>query len=294
MMRREATRWTLTVKSFAFVGIVIILAALYLLAPVARAADLGLIDAASLHRNPSAWTVLDARPKREWEAGHIPKSRSFSWEDYTRTDGKGIRYRPFPPKELAAALARLGIDERTPVAVYGDADRSWGGEGWDIWVLSWLGHKGPIRLLQGGVQAWRSENLPLVRGAENGPVAKPRYVVNLKPEIEISTEEIECDKGSPIIIDVRSTLERLEGRIPRSVHIPWSDFYKGSDRRPLASSEVAGLLKDRGVDVTRPVVYYCLGGIRSSYAWLVHELAGLPHARNYLGGMEAWEKRPSR
>ena len=154
----------------------------------ALAHDVGLIEPRALARNPAAWVVLDSRPKSEWQAGHIPGARSFSWEDYTRTDGKGIPYKVRPPREMAEGLGAMGIDEKTPVTVYGDADKSWGGEGWTVWVLAWLGHKGPIRLLNGGIQEWRA------------------------------------------------------------------------------------------------------GGIRSAYAWTVHELAGLPPARNYEGGMEEWKR----
>jgi thiosulfate/3-mercaptopyruvate sulfurtransferase len=257
----------------------------------ALATDLGLIDAATLNRNPSRWVVLDARPKSEWEAGHIPGARSFSWENYTRTDEKGVQYRVFPPEELAIALAGLGIDEKTPVVIYGDADKSWGGEGWDAWVLSWLGHKGPIRLLNGGTHAWRSRDLPLTKGVEKPAIKKSRYQVNLKQQLDISTEELERQKGSLVLIDVRSTLEWLRGRIPGAIHIPWDDFYSGKERRPLTSGELKKLLAGHGVDTTKPIVYYCLGGIRSSYAWLTHELAGLPAARNYEGGMAAWQRR---
>jgi thiosulfate/3-mercaptopyruvate sulfurtransferase len=48
------------------------------------------------------------------------------------------------------------------------------------------------------------------------------------------------------------------------------------------------------VNTAKPVVYYCAGGIRSAYTWLVHELAGLPDARNYEGGMAAWQKRDTK
>jgi thiosulfate/3-mercaptopyruvate sulfurtransferase len=260
----------------------------------APAPDLGLIDIATVKGNPSRWAILDGRSKSEWEAGHIPGAYSFCWENYTRTDEKGVEYRVFPPKELAQILGALGIDENTPVVVYGDADKSWGGEGWDAWVLSWLGHKGPIRLLNGGIQAWRAQGLPLVKGPEKKAVNKAEYRFNLKPELDISTEDLEQKKGSPVIIDVRSTLERLKGKIPGSIHISWEDFHSGPDRRPLAPGEVKKLLASHGVDTSRPVVYYCYGGIRSGYTWLVHQLAGLPPARNYEGGMAAWQKRASR
>jgi thiosulfate/3-mercaptopyruvate sulfurtransferase len=50
------------------------------------------------------------------------------------------------------------------------------------------------------------------------------------------------------------------------------------------------LLAKHGVDLRKPVVYYCTGGIRSGYAWMVHTLAGLPNGRNYEGGMEEWKR----
>lgn len=259
----------------------------------ALGADLGLIDATTLNNNLSKWVVIDARPKAEWEAGHIPGAVSLAWENYTRTDAKGVQFTSFPPAELAVALAGLGIDERTPLVVYGDADKSWGGEGYDIWLLSWLGHRGPIKLLSGGIQAWRSKNLPLAKGAERPLAGKPRYLVDIKPQLIAVTEEVARLNGGATLVDVRSTFEWLKGRIPGAVHIPWDDFYTGKDRHPLPPADVKKLLARHGVDTSRPVIYYCLGGVRSAYAWLTHQLSGLPAARNYKGGMEAWQKRQS-
>jgi thiosulfate/3-mercaptopyruvate sulfurtransferase len=255
------------------------------------AADLGLIDAAALKGNSSKWVILDARPKADWEVGHIPGAIQFSWDNYTRTDTRGIQFSSFPPQELAVALAGLGIDEKSQVVVYGDADKSWGSEGYDVWLLSWLGHKGPVRLLNGGIQAWRTQNLPLAEGAEKPAAKKARYQVDLKPRYIVSTEEVQKGKGSFVLVDVRSTFEWIKGRIPGAIHIPWEDFYTGKDRRPLPPAELKKLLARHGVDTSRPVVYYCLGGVRSAYAWMTSQLAGLPDARNYKGSWAAWEKR---
>ncbi|QEM67635.1 sulfurtransferase [Geobacter sp. FeAm09] len=278
---------------FQVMAVVLLMAAAAVCcSPVAMAADLGLIDAATLKGNPAKWVVLDARPRAEWEAGHIPGAIPFSWENYTRTDARGVKYSSFPPQEVAVALAGLGIDEKTPIVVYGDADKSWGGEGYDVWLLSWLGHRGPIRLLNGGLQAWRGQNLPLARGAEKPAARKARYHVSLKPQYQIATEEVQSGKGAYALVDVRSTFEWLKGRIPGAVHIPWEEFYTGKEHRPLPAAELKKLLARHGVDTSKPVVYYCLGGIRSGYAWTAHQLAGLPEAHNYKGGWAAWEKRP--
>jgi thiosulfate/3-mercaptopyruvate sulfurtransferase len=255
------------------------------------AADLGLIEATALKGNVAKWTILDARPKAEWEAGHIPGAIPFSWEDFTRTDAKGIKYSSLPPQELAVALAGLGIDEKSPMVVYGDADKSWGGEAYAAWLLTWLGHNGPIRLLNGGIQAWRGQNLPLTKGAEKSTAPKARYLFDLKPQFLVSTEDIQRGAGAYTLIDTRSTFEWIKGKIPGAIHIPWDDFHTGKERRPLSSTELRKLLGKHGVDTSKPVVYYCLGGVRSSYAWLTHQLAGLPEAKNYKGSWAAWEKR---
>jgi len=226
-------------------------------------------------------------------AGHIPGALSFSWEDYTRTDERGVPYRVWPPHELATELGRIGIDENTRLVVYGDADKSWGGEGWDCWIFSWLGHKGPIRFLNGGIQAWKSNNFKIIQGPEKRKTKSIQYKFKLQPHLNITTADLERQKSFFVLIDTRSTLEWFKGHIPGAVHIQWTEFYSGKDRRPLPPDALKKLLQKNGIDINKPIVYYCAGGIRSGYAWLVHQLAGLPAARNYEGGFEAWKRQSS-
>jgi thiosulfate/3-mercaptopyruvate sulfurtransferase len=254
-------------------------------------ADLGLIDAAALKSGAAKWTILDSRSKGDWEAGHIPGAIQFFWDGYTRTDANGVKYASIPPQELAVALAGLGIDEKTPLAVYGDADKSWGSEGYTVWLLSWLGHKGPIRLLNGGIQAWKAQNLPLTASPEKPAARKAAYKVDLQPRYIVNTEDVQNNNGKYSLVDTRSTFEWLKGKIPGAIHIPWEDFYTGKDRHPLPPEELKKLLAKHKVDTSKPVVFYCLGGVRSAYAWTVYQLSGLPDAKNYKGSWAAWEKR---
>jgi thiosulfate/3-mercaptopyruvate sulfurtransferase len=257
------------------------------------AANLGLIEPHVLYKDLSDWVILDARPRDEWTAGHIPGALSFSWEEYTRTDNNGVPYRVWAPQELAAELGRMGIDENTRIVVYGDADKSWGGEGWDCWVLAWIGHKGSVRLLAGGIQSWRNNNYPIKQGMEKVNVRPVQYKFKLEPYLDISTADLKRQKSNLILVDTRSTLEWFRGKIPGAIHISWEKFYTGKDRRPLSPNALKELLQKHGADLSKPVVYYCTGGIRSGYAWLVHQFAGLPTARNYEGGFEAWKRLSS-
>ncbi|MCC7140610.1 MAG: sulfurtransferase [Candidatus Eisenbacteria bacterium] len=251
--------------------------------------DLGLISASTLAPVRERWIVLDARPGAAYRDGHLAGALSFSWEDHTSTDPDGVRYQPGPPESIAQTLGELGISASSPIVVYGDAAESWGGEGWACWLLAWIGHEGPIRLIDGGIEAWQAAGLPLTT---DPPAARPPvdYAVSLRPELDIDTNNLRHPSQPFTVIDTRSNAEWMAGRIPGAVHIPWDRFSTGADHRPLEPAALHELLAEHGVPLDRPVVYYCTGGIRSAYCWLVHQLSDLPDARNYEGGIEAWDK----
>lgn len=255
-----------------------------------EAVRLRLVSATEAQQLPAV-TILDARSRSGWMQGHIPGACSFSWEDYTRTDIDGVKYRTLPSAELALALGEKGIDATTDVLIYADADTSWGGEGWAAWILAWLGHQGTVYILDGGMQAWKKAGLALEQGENLCPqTSKPRhYAVNLRTELNISAEELQQNKKDYTLIDTRNYWnEWLLGHLSDAVHINWEKFYTGKTRRPLGKGALIRLLRENRVDPAKPVVYYCSGGIRSGYTWLVHTLAGLPAAINYEGGTEEW------
>jgi len=249
------------------------------------------LEATTLEQNPTAWMILDARPRKVWQEAHIPGAFSFSWEDYTKTDAAGIPYRILPPAELSAALGALGITEQTALLIYGDADSSWGGEGWLCWALAWLGHQGSVRVLNGGIQQWKGLGYGVTNLESAPPAPAARYQVKLQPELNISAAEISAQQDKFVLVDTRSTVEWVLGRIPKAIHINWKDFFHGSDNRPLGREELQRLLQDNGVATDRKVVYYCTGGVRSGYTWMVHQLAGLPTAVNFEGGIEEWNRQ---
>ncbi len=264
-----------------------------------QATDLQRINAADLKPAGHGWVILDARPVSRWEKGHIPGALSFSWETYTRTDADGVSYRIMPTKILADTLGTMGITRQTPVAVYGDADSSWGGEGWVCWIFSLLGHQGPIGLVDGGVQSWRQLDYPMKTGKFAFPETKnserqTRYVPEFQPGLIITAHAIwkkEKSGGQRQLVDTRSTREWIFGHLPGAVHISWEDFFSGRLNSPLDRDALIHLLEKNGIDPARPVVYYCTGGIRSGYAWTVHALSGLSPAINFEGGTEEWNRK---
>ncbi|KAF0187927.1 MAG: rhodanese-like domain/cysteine-rich domain-containing [Desulfobulbaceae bacterium] len=251
-------------------------------------ADLGLIKPSTLTQD-NTWIILDCRPEKNYDQGHLPGALPFSWEKLTATDKDGVKYRITPPNELAAILGNMGISEKSKIVFYGDTDSSWGGEGWGAWVFTWLGHQGPIRILEGGIQAWAKVGLPVEKNRPK-EVQATTYLVSLKPEADVTVQQLVDHGDQYTLIDVRSTLEWLRGHLPNAIHISWGKFYQGADRAPLSRVQLQKLLADHGVNLNKPVVYYCTGGIRSGYTWMAHELSGLGTAINFEGGTEAWDK----
>lgn len=253
------------------------------------ALDTALLEPSQLQNDLQKWTVLDARPGKDWQSGHIPGALSFSWEDHVQGDSSGSSYRFPAPERLASALGQMGISESTPLVIYGDADKSWGGEGWGIWVLSWLGHKGPIRLLDGGIQSWKKLGFPIQSKSTREPLPAQHYSMTLRDDLNIQAAQLDERATPRAVIDTRSSFEWLTGHLPNAIHIPWSDFYVGRERRPISREALRKLLKEHGVDPEKPVVFYCTAGVRSSYAWMVHTLSGFPTAKNYSGGISDWK-----
>lgn len=310
-----------------------------------EAKDLDLLNVNELRNKMSKWIIVDARPLNYWKKSHIPGSVSLSWENYTETDENQVPYRILSPEKMAQALGNLGISDKSDVVVYGDADESWGGEGWVCWMLSWIGHKGEVRLLEGGIQAWKRnsftlvtsehitgkdqkntqtdsnpKNSSLITDTNNRITESISYIPHPESWMNITAREIHEHADSYLLVDTRSTFEWLKGHLPGAVHIPWEKFFKGKDRTPLNAEELKRLLIKNGIDIKtvngnrlngekqekissgeassikerapmeKIVVYYCTGGIRSGYSWMVHSLAGLPEALNFEGGVAEWDK----
>lgn len=260
----------------------------------AFAYDLGLIEVSALAPRKDQWVILDARPPSIYRRAHLPGALPFSWEDHTRIDSQKIPYRIRSANEIAVVLGALGIDEQTKVVVYGDADTSWGGEGWVCWTLTWMGHRGPIRLLAGGVQAWRQAGLAMVDTRVDKQPIPTEYHFRLRAEVNITAKAVSAVADNQVLVDTRSLPEWFMGHLPAAVHLPWSKLYLGKDRRPIEAEVYAGLLQKRGIKSTDELIFYCTGGVRSAYAWLIHQLYGTSPAKNFEGGTEAWNRLQAR
>lgn len=250
-------------------------------------ADL-LIEPADLAAPVAGRLVLDVRPRKDHDAGHIPDAL---WIDIKAWD------KAFAEPEVGAWSRRLGeagLDPTAVVVVYGgddvrDAARLW-------WILKYWGFA-DVRLLNGGWSAWRDRHPEKV---SREPTPFTGRTVRLTPRREILATKSQLLKSlgtdRPQIIDARSageycgdtTTAKRNGMIPGAVHFEWTETIDPKTRRFKSADELAALIRDRKIDLDKQAVTYCQSGGRAAVVAFTLELMGGKQVRNYYKSWSEW------
>ncbi len=143
--------------------------------------------------------VVDARSDKDYARGHIPGAVHL--DGYTLG---GLRTgSEMPEPEAFAHLAgALGIDEHTTVVVYDGGGPPQAGI--VVWTFLYYAHP-DVRLLDGGLAKWTSEELPL---SDEAPAHEPRtFAARLVEGIYCSLDQAKAsvDDDDVIAWDVRSS-----------------------------------------------------------------------------------------
>jgi hydroxyacylglutathione hydrolase len=130
---------------------------------------------------------------------------------------------------------------------------------WDIvWKLLRIGYGEPAGWLAGGMQAWRTQALPLA------------FLQRWTPR---ELEAHRRDMKDLFILDVRQPAEWHDGHIPGAHHISGGELPARLDEVPR----------------DRPVAVYCGSGYRSSVSASLLRRTGHDKVVNVLGGFAAWQ-----
>ena len=213
-----------------------------------------------------------------YETGHIPGAVKLDWhtelnDPVTRdyVDGAGF----------ARLMSQKGIARDTTLVLYGDKNNWWAA--YALWVCSLFGLP-DVRLMDGGRTKWIAEGRAFT--GWGGII----YVL--------------AHLGKPLI-DVRSpgeyTGELLHmpdypqegavrgGHIPGARSVPWARA-AADDATFRPREELEAIYRDEaGLRPGDDIVVYCRIGERSSHTWFVlQQLLGYPHVRNYDGSWTEW------
>lgn len=247
------------------------------------------------------WRIDEPDGRAAYLDGHIPGAVYVSLEDELSDHSISGRGRhPLPSgRDVEAAARRWGIRQGAPVVTYDDWNRAGSARAW--WVLSAAGLQN-VRILDGGLAAWRSAGY----GLEAGPVEPPTGNVTV-PHGDLyagSRPTLTAERvaeGTVTLLDARAPeryrgdvepLDAAAGHVPAAKNLP-SVAVLGADGTFLGEDAVAQLLSDRGIERHDTVGAYCGSGVTATVA--IAALAAMGReAALYPGSWSEWSSDPSR
>jgi len=243
--------------------------------------------------------LLHVGEKAEYDAGHIPGARYVRLDDVSVTShdhANGLMLEMPQPDSLRARLEALGISDRSRVVVYYGND--WVSPATRvIFTLDYAGLGASAALLDGGMQAWKTEGRPLTTDAprqSRGQLAALR----VKP-IVVDASWVKSRLGSPglHLIDGRAAafydgVEKggsRKGHVAGAKSIPYTEI--ADDKLYLKKpDQLRALFARAGVAPGDTVVAYCHIGQQATAVLFAARSLGHP-VLLYDGSYQDWSRR---
>ena len=198
-------------------------------------------------------------------------------------------------------------------------------ERYDAVRLWWAFHHygtSNVRVLNGGLRAWRQAGLPIRRGpggleragsrampGSHSPTSEP-FIARAGGCFPIATTTDiwrARDQDTVQLWDSRDPEEwsgqkrlrgaRRAGRIPWSRHLCWRDWRHGRERGYAfrSDAELAELVERHGIDRHKDQIVYCQSGVRSTTLLFALARLGWDPQRlfNHDGSWREWSQDPS-
>jgi len=241
---------------------------------------------------------VDENPQLYAES-HIPGAIGFDWkrelQDQVKRDFLG-------PEEFGALFGSRGISNEHTIVLYGDRNNWFAA--YTYWYLKYYGHD-KVLLVNGPREKWIAEGRPTSAELPSFPAA----TFTARPgddAIRARRDEVlSALRDDTKLVDVRSPQEfsgelismpgyeqegaQRGGHIPGAASVPWAQAVR-EDGTFKSKADLEELYRGKGVlNGGSDVIAYCRIGERSAHTWFVlHELLGLDHVKNYDGSWTEW------
>ncbi len=228
-------------------------------------------------------TVIDLRPKRDFDAGHIPGARHLPADAVAAEFGAVAgALRPVP--EIEAMLGAVGIAQDQRVVFYDDRGGFHAAR--MFWLLEYFGHR-EVSVLNGGWTGWLDAGGTVTRDQGGGKHA--RFEATLTPRRHATAQDVLAHKDQPgaVLIDVRPPRLFAEGHIPWAINVPWSQNLD-EDGRFLPADALAAHFEGYGITEDSDVIMHCQNGLASSHSYLALRVLDVPRLRVYHRSWAEW------
>jgi thiosulfate/3-mercaptopyruvate sulfurtransferase len=246
------------------------------------------------HFDDPTLRLIDCSPIRDYHNGHIRGAAHVWWQDtieinnpvYGMLTGAGKREQ---------ILRDAGISAGSTVVCYDRAGGTYAAR--IIWMLQAVGFF-KSRLLDGGVQGWKSIGQPLTSTKSKAPTGDVTQIPN--EDVLAHGKDIVSRLGEPglVVLDTRTAGDRREtwydrlrrGTIPGSVWLPRDQFLTGTNAPALLAPD---LLRERLLTAgipqnTQEIIVFGLHGTLACLPWVALLALGVPRVRVYDGSWAEW------
>ena len=247
------------------------------------------------------WRLDEPDGHASYLQGHLPSAVYVSLEDELSDHSITGRGRhPLPSgRSVEASARRWGLRQGVPTVVYDDWNRAGSARAW--WVLTAAG-LADVRILDGGLSAWRSAGDSLA----TGPVAPPPgNATALHDDLYAGALPTltaqQASAADVTLLDARAPerfrgdvepVDRVAGHIPGAKNLPSRDVLAG-DGTFLAEGALAQLLSEHGIDHERRLGAYCGSGVTASITLAALATMGY-QAALFPGSWSEWSSDPAR
>jgi thiosulfate/3-mercaptopyruvate sulfurtransferase len=246
-------------------------------------------------------TVLDVRYKLggpaglgEHAAGHLPGAVYVDLDTALAAPPGELGRHPLPDvATFQRAMRGAGVSDGRGVVVYDDWEGRAAGRAW--WLLRYHGHAN-VRVLDGGLAAWRAAGAPI----DTGPVLAAAGDFTARPGAMPVVGVADVPRV-PILVDARAPerfrgevepIDKVAGHIPGAVNVPTGKNLDASGRF-RAPDELRAIYAAVGATPEAEVAAYCGSGVTAAHDILAMEVAGI-HAALYPGSWSGWITDPAR
>lgn len=239
----------------------------------------------------------DARA--EYDAGHIPGAAFLDLASLVDTNSPVPSALP-RPEQFAARMQALGVGDGSRIVIYDDSEVKTAARAW--FMLTMFGARN-VAILDGGLAKWKAEGRPLDTGE---PASRQRHftarpddakvrgkaqvLANIDSRAEQLVDAREAGRFTGEVPDFRPGIQ--SGHIPGSHSLPFTELYNDDGTFKHAAS-LRAAFEDAGIDLSRPVVTTCGGGVTAAALSFAMHLLGKDDTALYDGSWSEWAADPA-
>lgn len=259
------------------------------------------ISGSSIKVLDSSW-YLPTEPfdaHKEFSTKRIPGALFFDIDKICDTTSTLPHMMP-SAKFFAECVGALGISRDSHVIVYDGKGQFSSARAW--YMFKAFGHK-DVSILDGGLPAWQrlgcGVDTQLLDASSKAPVVA-KYDCELLPNTVLSMKDVEENIKSKErqLIDARPRPRFVgeapeprpieSGHIEGTFNVPWTDVIN-QDGTFKSKEEILKVLKDNGVDTSRPLGVSCGSGVSACVVAAALKCLGINETPVFDGAYTEWK-----